>query len=166
MGKTDSAGKAEPRVVKISPSLEKIVEERLFVVFCLPTAPVQASQEKIGKKKKSTLLILNAQAKKLNLSKLASMVLCLLCLTPFLKGDLYILVRLDRDKVAVLISISQPHRTSGNRVVGESANLRIDSVDKGLVCDVEGHHKCNVISVAVHLDLKLSWECYVVTRHL
>jgi hypothetical protein len=59
---------------------------------------------------------------------------------PFLEGDLYVVVRLDGNKVAILIAVPQPHRPARNSIVGKPAHFRIDSINERLVSYVEGYY--------------------------
>ena len=112
------------------------------------------------------MLIVDAKAEELNLSQLSRMVLQLLRFSPFLEGDLDIVIRFNGNKISVLIPVPQPHGPPSDGVVRKSSNLGINSVNEGLVGNVERHDKSHVIPIAIHFDFQLRWECHaVVSRY-
>lgn len=82
-------------------------------------------------------LLIHNGAKELDLAQLSSMEVVMLRLTPLLESDLYVIIGLNGDKIAVLVFIPQSHCPLRDVLVGEPANLGIDAIYQGLIADIE-----------------------------
>lgn len=84
-------------------------------------------------------------------------------LTPLEEGDLDVVVALNANIIAVLVSVPELQQALTNAAAREPRKFGVDAVDKSLVGDIEGHHKSKICpALAVDLDLQLGGQGHLV----
>lgn len=99
-----------------------------------------------------------ADAEELYLSN-AARVHVLHALAPLHKGNLDVIVALNRDEITILVTIPQFEHSLADAAIGKPRELGIDAVDQGLVRNVERYHESNIVAgLAVDSHLELSGQ--------
>jgi len=97
-----------------------------------------------------------ADAEELYLSNTAS-VHVPYTLAPFHKGNLNVVVALNRHEICILVAIPQLQQALTDAAVREPRELCIDSINERLVCDVESDNKRDIVTrLAIDSHLELS----------